>query len=155
MMTKGYVQRMRTPLGEWALVWSEKGLRKFAPRDADAEGEERRLEGFGEAVARYFAGKPERFDFRLDLSGLTEFERKALRAARGIGYGEVRSYGWVAERAGRPRAARAVGNAMAKNPLPIIIPCHRVIRSDGNPGGFSTRGGVETKRRLLALEGRG
>jgi O-6-methylguanine DNA methyltransferase len=152
---KLYVHRLKTRFGEAVLLWSEEGLRSLEMGTGEAEGEARGCPGFEEAMGRYFAGEPERFDFDLDLWGLTEFERDVLRAAREIGYGEVRSYSWLAKKAGRPKAARAVGSVMAKNPLPVIIPCHRVIRADGKLGGFSMRGGVEMKRRLIELERRG
>ncbi|MFB3880018.1 MAG: methylated-DNA--[protein]-cysteine S-methyltransferase [Armatimonadota bacterium] len=103
-------------------------------------------------LRRYFAGERVGFSrYRLDLSGVPPFLAKALRQARGIPYGQVRSYGWLAAAAGNPRAARAAGQAMARNRLPIIVPCHRVIASDGSLGGFG--GGLEMKRRLLELEG--
>ncbi len=102
-------------------------------------------------LRRYFSG--ERVDFRgyeLDLSGCTEFERRVYQAAREIPAGQVRTYGDIARAIGNPGAARAVGNALGKNPVGIVIPCHRVVASDGI-GGFT--GGVEWKRKLLRLEG--
>lgn len=98
----------------------------------------------------YFSGQKVDFPDELDLSRGTVFQRKVWETARLIPYGETRSYGWVAERAGRPRAARAVGQAMGRNPLAIIVPCHRVVASGGKLGGFG--GGLEMKRRLLCLE---
>ena len=99
----------------------------------------------------YFSGHKVTFPDELDLSRGTVFQRKVWETARLITYGETRSYGWVAERAGRPRAARAVGQAMGRNPLAIIVPCHRVVASGGKLGGFG--GGLELKRHLLRLEG--
>jgi len=150
-----YFQRLTTPLGEATLTWSEKGLSRLEFGEGRAQGKEKRHVGFERALGRYFEGEVERFDFPVDLSRLTEFEREVLEAARGIGYGEVRSYSWLARKVGRPKAARAVGRALAKNPLALVIPCHRVVRSDGSIGGFSMAGGVEAKRRLLDLEKRG
>jgi methylated-DNA-[protein]-cysteine S-methyltransferase len=89
--------------------------------------------------------------YEVDLTVQPSFLRRALTAARGIPRGQVRSYAWLAAAAGNPRAARAAGQAMARNPVPIIIPCHRVVASDGSLGGFG--GGLGMKRRLLALEG--
>jgi len=89
----------------------------------------------------------------LKESGLSEFEVSVLLEVATLRPGEVVSYAEIARRIGRPSAARAVGNALAKNPFPIIIPCHRVIRSDGRLGGYSGRGGMERKRELLAREG--
>jgi O-6-methylguanine DNA methyltransferase len=114
-------------------------------------------EGTPQPVSRlykYFAG--ERVDFRdigIRLSGIRGVWRRILEATREIGYGEVRSYKWVAERAGIARGWRLVGAALARNPITVIIPCHRVIRSDGGLGGYTSPGGVALKARLLALEG--
>jgi methylated-DNA-[protein]-cysteine S-methyltransferase len=108
----------------------------------------------GRHVTDYFDGKRAEFDCILDFSGSTPFQRRVWNATMDIPYGEVRSYKWVAERIGTPSACRAVGHALAANPLPLIIPCHRVIRSDGRPGGFGGRtGNVQTKLMLLSLEG--
>jgi O-6-methylguanine DNA methyltransferase len=102
----------------------------------------------------YFKGKRAVFDCRLDLSGSTPFQRRVWKATMEIPYGQVRSYKWVAGKIGNPSACRAVGHALAANPLPVIIPCHRVIRSDGQPGGFGGRAGnVQTKIEMLSLEG--
>jgi methylated-DNA-[protein]-cysteine S-methyltransferase len=111
---------------------------------------------FSDAVVqltRYFEGEPVDFCLPLDLQAGTAFQQTAWRAARSIPYGEVRSYGWLAREIGRPGAARAVGGAMGANPLLIIVPCHRVLCSDGGPGGYS--GGLEWKSRLLSLEAQG
>jgi len=88
-----------------------------------------------------------------DIDGLagTDFEKAVWRAAMKIPRGEVRSYQWIANAIGRPKAARAVGNALNRNPLPIIVPCHRVIRKNGNIGGFA--GGSKKKKGLLQAEG--
>ena len=105
-------------------------------------------------LRRYFAGEPVAFPDKLDLSRGTRFQRAAWQAVRSIPYGETRSYAWVASqacRAERPeRAARAAGRAMATNPVPIIVPCHRVVGSDGSLTGFG--GGLDMKRRLLEME---
>ncbi len=92
------------------------------------------------------------FDLPLDWSLISGFNREVLRAlAAGVPFGSVVGYGDLAGRVGQPGAAQAVGTAMGANPLPVVVPCHRVVGSDGGIGGFG--GGVETKRRLLALEG--
>jgi len=98
----------------------------------------------------YFSGQKVDFQDTLDYSGFTSFQRGVWEAARRIPYGQTRSYGWVAQLIGKPNAARAVGQALGKNPFPIIVPCHRVLARDGSLGGFS--GGLETKKSLLALE---
>lgn len=99
---------------------------------------------------KYFSGKEVTFDLPLDLRG-TDFARAVWGVLRKIPFGEARSYAWVAERAGRKRGARAAGGACGKNPVPIIVPCHRVILSSGDIGGYSSGPGI--KRALLALEG--
>jgi methylated-DNA-[protein]-cysteine S-methyltransferase len=103
-----------------------------------------------ERLRAYFAGHRADFPDRLDLSTATTFQRKAWEATRLIPYGETRSYKWVAEQIETPASARAAGQALGRNPLPIIIPCHRVLASNGGLGGFS--GGLEMKKRLLRLE---
>ncbi|HAS04753.1 MAG TPA: hypothetical protein DCR71_03190 [Dehalococcoidia bacterium] len=99
----------------------------------------------------YFDGKRADFDDRLDLSSCTAFQKDVWEAARTISYGETRSYQWLADKIGKPFAARAVGQALGKNPLPLIVPCHRVIGSTGKITGFS--GGLDLKRKLLEIEG--
>lgn len=108
-----------------------------------------------EIVARdelraYFAGRLRSFSVPCDLGRLPRFTRAVLKITGKIPYGEVRSYRWVAKRLGKPQAARAVGNALARNPVPVVIPCHRVVRGDGSLGGFAL--GLSWKRRLLDLE---
>jgi len=103
-----------------------------------------------ERLKVYFSGYRTTFRDKLDLSRATHFQREVWEITRLIPYGETRSYAWVAEQIKKPRAMRAVGQALSKNPLPIIIPCHRVVASDGKLGGFS--GGMEMKRYLLSLE---
>jgi len=98
----------------------------------------------------YFSGHRTTFPDELDLSQATAFQRQVWEITRLIPYGDTRSYSWVAEQIGKPGAARAVGQALARNLLPIIVPCHRVVASDGKLGGYS--GGVEMKRYLLRLE---
>ncbi len=100
---------------------------------------------------RYLKGEEVIFDVNVDLSSETPFVRKVLNVLRAIPYGKTTSYLAVGRRLGYPMAARAVGQAVGKNPIPIIIPCHRVVREDGTLGGFSL--GIEIKKRLLLLEG--
>jgi methylated-DNA-[protein]-cysteine S-methyltransferase len=104
----------------------------------------------GEELAEYLAGDRTFFSVPVDLSQVPAFERAALDIASQIPYGEVRSYKWIAERLGRPDAARAVGGAMAGNPVPLIVPCHRVVKTDGGLGGYSF--GLVQKEALLNLE---
>jgi methylated-DNA-[protein]-cysteine S-methyltransferase len=102
----------------------------------------------GAAVRRH-----EAFKGSVDLSRVGPFEREVLHALLRIPAGQVRTYGEIARAVGEPGAARAVGTACARNPLPLLIPCHRVVRSDGGLGGYSMRGGVDLKRQLLESEG--
>jgi O-6-methylguanine DNA methyltransferase len=104
-------------------------------------------------LQEYFAGKRLQFDARLNLESLTSFQQRVLQAAQGIPAGTVWTYGQLAQSIGRPRASRAVGQALGRNPVPIIVPCHRVIASDGSLGGYSGGGGLDSKRWLLRLEG--
>jgi len=98
----------------------------------------------------YLRGRGRSFSTPCDLRGLPPFTHAVLRAATKIPYGEVRSYRWLAEQLGKPKAVRAVGNALARNPVPIIIPCHRVVRSNGALGGYAL--GVHLKKKLLDME---
>ncbi len=103
-------------------------------------------------LAAYFAGGLRDFSLDLDWSLTSGFNREVLRElATGVPFGTVVGYGDLARRVGQPGAAQAVGAAMGSNPLPVVVPCHRVVESDGGLGGFG--GGLETKRQLLALEG--
>jgi methylated-DNA-[protein]-cysteine S-methyltransferase len=103
-----------------------------------------------ERLRAYFGGHRVEFPDRLDLSAATSFQRQVWESTRLIPYGETRSYSWVAEQIKQPKAVRAVGQALGRNPMPVIIPCHRVLASNGRLGGFS--GGLEMKRYLLGLE---
>jgi methylated-DNA-[protein]-cysteine S-methyltransferase len=107
-------------------------------------------EGFLNELLSYFGGMNTTFTPRLKFLKGTEFEKKVWACLHKIPYGETRTYGWVAEKIGKPAATRAVGRALSRNPLPIILPCHRVVDSDGSIGGYSS--GVQKKRRLLELE---
>ncbi|MEV5320958.1 methylated-DNA--[protein]-cysteine S-methyltransferase [Streptomyces sp. NPDC052687] len=103
-------------------------------------------------VEAYFRGARRDFDLPLDWSLISGFNRQVLRElAVGVPYGSVVGYGDLADRVGQPGAAQAVGAAMGANPLPVVVPCHRVVERDGGIGGFG--GGLEAKRKLLALEG--
>lgn len=101
----------------------------------------------------YFGGELQEFTLDVKFPDGTQFEQAVWRTLRDVPYGAARSYRWLAERIGRPRASRAVGQALGKNPLPIVLPCHRVIASDGSLGGYSC--GVAIKELLLRLESEG
>ncbi|MDT4927485.1 MAG: methylated-DNA-[protein]-cysteine S-methyltransferase [Pseudonocardiales bacterium] len=154
-----------TPVGTLLLAATERGLVRVA---FDGEGHEavlaalaarisprvlkapRRLDTAAQEIEEYFAGRRHTFDVPLDLSLSSGFRRRVLDHLPDIAYGHTASYATVAALAGSPRAVRAVGTACATNPLPVVVPCHRVVRSDGSFGGY--RGGPEAKRTLLDLE---
>ncbi len=110
------------------------------------------LEGAESQLHEYFERRRRAFDLPLDLSALTDFQRDVLGAASQLDFGEVVTYTDIARRIGRPKASRAVGNALGQNPLAIIVPCHRVVRTDGSLGGYT--GGLQYKKVLLDIEGR-
>jgi methylated-DNA-[protein]-cysteine S-methyltransferase len=131
------------------LVEIEFGDRGALPEGARQQGDAV-LQRAGEQLAEYFAGKRRSFDLPLAPRG-TDFQQSVWRALAGIPWGQWRSYGDIARAIGRPGAMRAVGAANGRNPLPIVVPCHRVVGSDGSLTGFA--GGLEMKRYLLELEG--
>ena len=154
-----------TPVGRVRLASTERGLaylelphasgrgfagwqRRHAPQAAIQEAYAPNRAAAAQVLA-YLSGKRSAFDLPLDLRA-TEFQHAVYRELREIPYGETRSYGDVARRIGSPRALRAVGAASGANPLPLVIPCHRVIAADGRLGGYG--GGAALKRRLLAME---
>ncbi len=153
-----------TSMGWMGVLGSAKGLlRTTLPRRSAQEAHQllgdsvnyatwspRRFAGLMERLRVYFGGHKAAFPDRLDFSGATPFQREVWEVTRLIPYGETRSYAWVAEQIKRPGAVRAVGQALARNPLPVIVPCHRVLNIDGKLGGYG--GGVEMKRHLLSLE---
>lgn len=124
---------------------------RLSPRVLEVPG---RLEAVRRQLDAYFAGTRRRFDLPIDW-GLVggDFARRVLEQTARIPYGEVRTYAHVAEAAGNRRASRAAGNALGANPVPIVVPCHRVVRTGGGLGGYT--GGLEVKRHLLELEGAG
>jgi len=146
-----------TPIGELLLAGEEgalsmigfpKGSMRREP-EADWIFNETQLADVSCQLHEYFSGERKEFDLPLKLSG-TEFQVSVLEALQNIPYGETTSYGEIAKRIGRPKAVRAVGAANGRNPIPIIVPCHRVIGSTGDLTGFG--GGLDTKEALLRLE---
>jgi methylated-DNA-[protein]-cysteine S-methyltransferase len=122
---------------------------RLSPRIVEARAP---LDPVRRELDEYFAGRRREFDVDLDWSLIGPFGRRVLRVTSEIPYGGVLSYAEVAAEAGSPRGSRAAGNALGSNPMPIVIPCHRVLRSGGHLGGYG--GGLERKRWLLDLEGR-
>ncbi|MEU4036772.1 methylated-DNA--[protein]-cysteine S-methyltransferase [Streptomyces collinus] len=133
----------------------ERALERLAARLGTEPAEDPDAPELAEAIRQleaYFAGDRHDFDVPLDWSLISGFNRQVLRElASGVPYGTVVGYGDLAGRVGQPGGAQAVGAAMGANPLPVVVPCHRVVESDGGIGGFG--GGLEAKRKLLALEG--
>ncbi|MDP2754304.1 MAG: methylated-DNA--[protein]-cysteine S-methyltransferase, partial [Nitrospirota bacterium] len=101
-------------------------------------------------LKEYFENGREEFTQEIDFTKGTELDKKVWLALKGIPYGETRTYKWLAEKVGKPTAFRAVGRALSRNPIPILLPCHRIIESDGSIGGYSS--GIDIKRRLLEIE---
>ncbi len=164
-MTKIFYSEMTTPLGRIYLAMTEKGLRFICLtksewlKTIDKLSQNNRLrfiksekqfKSLKKKLVRYFSGKFSEFDLDLDIRDATPFQKKVWREMRKIPYGQTRSYQWLANRV-KVRSPRAVGQACGSNPLPIIIPCHRVIASDGTLGGFGN--GLDKKIHLLKLEG--
>lgn len=172
------IQTIATPVGQLQAVWTEQGALQSC-EFADADRPSTKLEQavgladssnspasdldpgqlgpqqylLAERLNEYFStGRLEWELATLDWQGTTPFHREVLTRCAQIPAGQTLTYGELAARAGRPRAARAVGSAMARNRWPLIIPCHRVVGSDGRLTGYSGTGGIETKRRLLGLE---
>ena len=159
-----YYCALPTPIGRVFVAAGEAGLVRLSFRQSEASfvAELRRL---GADVVRspartadivhqlraYFAGERRSFDVRLDLRHTTPFQRRVLLAAARVPAGQVVSYGEIARRIGQPQGSRAVGQALGQNPVPIVIPCHRVIAAGGRIGGYT--GGLGIKRKLLRLEG--
>ncbi len=153
------------PIGPLYVAWAASGI-TAAERAGDPDGFETEYElRHGRPIRRVprmpagmLAQVRKRFDGKrtdgppVDLDALTEFERAVLRKTMEIPYGEVRPYAWVAREIGRPKAVRAVGSALAGNPITFVIPCHRVVRADGHIGNYGA-GGPEAKREVLTLEG--
>ena len=156
---------VRTPYGWIELSASPRGLTSTVlPRTANgpAKSPSQQRSEVNRQAARwlnqarrelqaYFLGKSKSFTCPVDLSGATPFQRAVWRATAQVPYGRVRSYQWIAAKLGAPRSARAVGNALGANPVPLLIPCHRIVAGDASLGGFSC--GLPWKRRLLKLEG--
>ena len=152
-----YYCYLDTPIGELllagehdelAMIGFPKGSMRREP-ESDWIFNEKPLAEVTRQLREYFAGERREFDLPLRLSG-TEFQVSVLEALQEIPYGETTSYGEIAKRIGRPKAVRAVGAANGRNPIPIVVPCHRVIGSTGDLTGFG--GGLDTKEALLRLE---
>ncbi|MFL5754738.1 MAG: methylated-DNA--[protein]-cysteine S-methyltransferase [Chloroflexota bacterium] len=152
-----------TALGRCAVRWSDAGITRVllpgpgVARAIDLEVPRDVPPFVGRAIdgiVAVMAGQPaDLLDVPLDEAGVDEFRREVYRVTRAIAPGTTRTYGEIARAIGRPDAAREVGVALARNPFPVIVPCHRVVAADGGLRGFSAPGGIATKRRMLELEG--
>jgi methylated-DNA-[protein]-cysteine S-methyltransferase len=155
-----------SPFGKLTAAVTERGLVRLAFPEEDLDAVLERLaarispriveapappDPLRRELEEYFAGRRRRFELALDWTLVGPFGRRVLRAASAIPYGDVLSYTQIAAEAGSPRGSRAAGNALGSNPIPIVVPCHRVLRSGGALGGYA--GGLERKRWLLELEG--
>jgi methylated-DNA-[protein]-cysteine S-methyltransferase len=153
-----------SPIGPLAVAGTPRGLVRIAYHPAETVAEElaatlsprvmeapSRLDEVRRELDEYFEGRRHEFDLAIDWSLTHGFFRRVLRQTARIGYGSVGTYAEVARRAGSPRAVRAAGNALGSNPIPIVVPCHRVVRTGGGLGGYG--GGLERKEYLLRLEG--
>jgi O-6-methylguanine DNA methyltransferase len=159
-----------TPIGSCAVAWGERGIaglqlpeagsgatraRMKARFPAAAEAEPPRdVKRVIAAIRRLLGGKPADFsEVALNMEAVTPFHRRVYETAREVPAGRTLSYGEIAARLGSPNSARAVGQALGRNPFPIVVPCHRVLAAGGKAGGFTAEGGVTTKMRMLQLEG--
>ena len=156
-------------IGRCGVAWSERGVTRLQLPESDRGATERRLctgavrateaapaeiEQLIVNIQGYMTGRSIDFaSVALDLTDFDQFEGKVYAAARAIPWGQTVSYGELARRIGSPGAARAVGRALGRNPVPIVVPCHRILAKGHRIGGFSAPGGTFTKQRLLALEG--
>jgi methylated-DNA-[protein]-cysteine S-methyltransferase len=157
----------KTSFGWCGLIKGKKGLKRiFLPEKNKQEliskikdfcplsvlskdGFEKEIKG----ISAYFMGDNNNFSFVLDFSGSTNFQRMVWSETAKISFGKTRTYQFIAEKINRKNSARAVGNALGKNPFPVVIPCHRVLRADNKLGGFTAAGGIKLKEEMLKLEG--
>jgi O-6-methylguanine DNA methyltransferase len=169
-MTPLRYHRFDSTLGRCGIAWTDLGVARFQLPEPDDERAVASLERRGAVAAeptaeiaatvrdaaRHFGGDLRDFSaVPLDLSGVADFARRVYAAARRIPAGRTATYGEIAAEIGAPGEARVVGQALGANPIPLIVPCHRVVAASGGIGGFSAPGGALTKTRLLALEGVG
>jgi len=146
-----FFDTLHTPLGILFVVFSGEQLAELRfEHETPPYPRGKASETFTGQLRNYFDGTLREFHQSIVFLHGTDFEQEVWLSLSDIPYGETRTYKWVAERIGNPKAVRAVGQALSRNPLPIVLPCHRIIESDGSIGGYSS--GVERKRRLLDME---
>jgi methylated-DNA-[protein]-cysteine S-methyltransferase len=168
MIDRGFAL-FKTPIGTCAITWSERGIAGLQLPEASERATRARMQrrwpeakeataptdvqrAIDQVLALLENGKGDLSDIALDLAEAPEFHLKVYDVARTIPPGQTLTYGEIAKRLGVPREAREVGQALGRNPVAIIVPCHRVLGADGKMGGFSANGGVATKRRMLEIE---
>lgn len=151
LSTGAFYDIVESPIGILYLVFTGKILSGIAfkkPAEILRKGEAPLL--IKKELKEYFENGRDEFTQKIGFTKGTEFDKKVWLALKEIPYGETRTYKWLAEKIGKPSACRAVGQALGRNPLPILLPCHRIIESDGTIGGYSS--GIDIKRRLLEIE---
>ncbi len=147
-----------SPIGKIAVITSGMGISQvilgetMPASDSGTAHSALLLQAKGQLL-EYFAGKRKNFDLPLDWSSITGFQKDVLTLTNAIAYGEVTTYGQIARQLGKPNSSRAVGGALSRNPIPIIIPCHRVVAASGALTGYTGAGGLATKQWLLEKEG--
>jgi methylated-DNA-[protein]-cysteine S-methyltransferase len=161
-----YYTTIKSPVGEMLVTRTDRGLnfvafpknrwqRFFSALKKDENvvliRDNKKFSRLRNDLKAYFSGKKVRFKERLDLKGGTGFQKRVWTAIQKIPFGQTRSYAWLAKQVGGKNKARAAGSACGSNPIPIVVPCHRVIREDGGLGGYG--GGLNVKRKLLKMEG--
>lgn len=149
--TKSFYDTVESPIGTIYLIFTGRILRGIAfskPTEILRKGKAPLL--IKKELKEYFENGREEFTQKMWFLKGTEFDKKVWLALKEIPYGETRTYKWLAEKVGKPNACRAVGQALSRNPIPIIFPCHRIIESKGSIGGYSP--GIDFKRRLLEIE---
>lgn len=150
-VAESFYDTFESPIGTLYLMFTGRILREIAfkkPNEIIRKGEAPPL--IKKELKEYFEDGREEFTQKIGFAKGTEFDRQVWLALKEVPHGETRTYKWLAEKVGKPAACRAVGQALSRNPIPIILPCHRIIESDGSIGGFSA--GVDIKRRLLEIE---
>lgn len=149
--TESFYDIFDSPLGSLYLVFTENALRRIDFKKPDELlRRDKAPSSLKKELREYFEKGIDEFTQKIVITEGTEFEKKVWLSLKEIPYGETRTYKWLAEKVGKPTAFRAVGQALSRNPLPIVLPCHRIIESDGSIGGYSA--GVDIKRRLLDIE---
>jgi methylated-DNA-[protein]-cysteine S-methyltransferase len=169
-MTDQHFALFETPIGSCGIEWSPRGINGLQlPMGSDEQTRARIRQRHGDVaetaptaevqraidrIVELLAGRPDDLrDIALDLDGVPDFNRSVYDIARGIPPGQTMTYGDIAKRLGGVELSRDVGQALGRNPCPIVVPCHRVLAAGQKPGGFSAKGGVTTKLKMLAIEG--